>query len=514
MRHRFRPSLVSLFAIVSLWFLAYSPIGIAGIAPSGGAVEPVEDYDLWYVLEVDGHRAGWSRERVEVRDDAIVTLLQTQMRVRRGELVMSIEVVSEFEETPAHKPLRWKTRVVMGAEPIEREYVFHEDRIESARREGGREVNEDLPPLDRPWLTPAGVRELLARRIASGTGEISYTTLDPTQGLILQDATLRGFEDAPVEVMGRVVPATRCVQRFLGLGGLESVVHVDAMGRFVRTEVALAGMHIVTLAADRELALSEVEAPELMARTFVRPERAIPHARRSTDATYLLRVREGEMPDLPQTSSQRVERIDARTLRVRVREGARFDGGVHEGEPEAGTLARSAMLDWEDPRIQDLARRGAAGGDRPGADMAFACERMRQVAFRHIRKKDLGVGFASASEVVRSGQGDCSEHAALLAAMLRARAIPSRVVSGLVYVGEFMGERDIFGYHMWVQALLDVDGQKRWVDLDPSIGGSDAFDATHIALVVSNLSDDEGSNALIALAPLMGRLEIEVEHVE
>lgn len=483
--------------------------GIAIIAPAQRAQE---GYDLWYVLEVDGTRAGWAREKVEVREGGMTTLAETRMRIRRGEQELAIEVKSEFEETADFRPVRWRTWVTMGAQPIEREYVFVEGRVESVRREGGREVREDVPGMDRPWLTPGGVRELLARRIASGTGEVSYTSVDPVQGLILQDVTLRAIREEPVEVMGKVVPAVRCVQRVSGLGGIESGVHVDAMGRLVRTEVALAGMRIVTLAADRELALSKVEAPELMARTFVRPDRAIPRARRTTDATYILRVRDGEMPDLPGTSSQEVARIDGRSLRVRVREGAMFPGGLQEGDPDEGTLAASAMLDWQDPRIQDLARLGAAGG--ADGDLAFTCERMRQVAFRHIRTKDLGVGFASASEVVRSGQGDCSEHAALYAAMLRARGVPSRVVSGLIYADEFMGQRGIFGYHMWVQALVEVEGVKRWVDLDPTLGGSDAFDATHVAIAISNLSDQEGSNALIALAPLLGVLEIEVVSVE
>ena len=43
----------------------------------------------------------------------------------------------------------------------------------------------------------------------------------------------------------------------------------------------------------------------------------------------------------------------------------------------------------------------------------------------------------------------------LLAAMLRAAEIPSRVAVGVIYVERFAGERDVFGYHMWTQALID-----------------------------------------------------------
>ena len=39
--------------------------------------------------------------------------------------------------------------------------------------------------------------------------------------------------------------------------------------------------------------------------------------------------------------------------------------------------------------------------------------------------------------------------------MLRADGIPARVASGLVYADGFLGSRDIFGWHMWTQALID-----------------------------------------------------------
>jgi hypothetical protein len=97
----------------------------------------------------------------------------------------------------------------------------------------------------------------------------------------------------------------------------------------------------------------------------------------------------------------------------------------------------------------------------------------------------------------------------LLAAMLRADGIPSRVACGLIYADEFAGEREIFGYHMWTQALLSIDGVPTWVDLDPTLAGA-AFDATHIALGVSALGDADATSSLSGLIPLLGRVTIRV----
>jgi hypothetical protein len=130
---------------------------------------------------------------------------------------------------------------------------------------------------------------------------------------------------------------------------------------------------------------------------------------------------------------------------------------------------------------------------------------MRRFVYRYITRKDLSVGFGSASEVARSREGDCSEHGCLLAAMLRADGIPSRAVSGLIYADQLGGA---FGYHMWTQGLFEIDGQRCWIDLDATLAPSTPFDATHIALVVTSLADDQPQIPLVAIVPLLGRLAI------
>jgi len=81
------------------------------------------------------------------------------------------------------------------------------------------------------------------------------------------------------------------------------------------------------------------------------------------------------------------------------------------------------------------------------------------------------VGYASALEVVRGREGDCTEHAVLAAALCRAVGLPARVTTGLAY----LPARNAFGPHAWVQ--VHIGG--RWFSLDAALAG---FDAGHIAL--------------------------------
>ena len=99
----------------------------------------------------------------------------------------------------------------------------------------------------------------------------------------------------------------------------------------------------------------------------------------------------------------------------------------------------------------------------------------------------------------------------LLAAVLRAADVPSRTVSGLIYVDQFAGRQGVFGYHMWTQAWYGGDTVGgRWVDLDATLGDDTPFDATHIALARSVLADDTMMNDMVNMAPMLGRLSVRV----
>ena len=118
-----------------------------------------------------------------------------------------------------------------------------------------------------------------------------------------------------------------------------------------------------------------------------------------------------------------------------------------------------------------------------------------------VSSKNFSQVFASALEVARSRQGDCTEHAVLLAALARACQMPARVVVGLVYVPR----EQAFGYHMWTEVF---DG-KRWLPLDATLGQG-GIGASHLELGVSNLADAASLTTLISVAQVLGKMKIEV----
>ena len=136
-------------------------------------------------------------------------------------------------------------------------------------------------------------------------------------------------------------------------------------------------------------------------------------------------------------------------------------------------------------------------------------DKLRRYVTDVITDKNLGVGFATASEVARNREGDCSEHGVLLTALGRANGIPSRVVVGLIYVDDFVGQKGVFGFHMWTQ--MYVDGQ--WVDLDAAMRETDC-NPTHIAVATSSLQEEGLLEVVGPLMKVIGNLQIEVLEVD
>lgn len=96
---------------------------------------------------------------------------------------------------------------------------------------------------------------------------------------------------------------------------------------------------------------------------------------------------------------------------------------------------------------------------------------------------------------LKSKSGNCQTHARLYTALARAAGIPTRFVSGLVYL-EGMG----FLYHSWAESF--IDGQ--WVSVDPTYNQLPA-DPTHIKLLEGHLPHD-----MEPIIAIIGRIQMTV----
>jgi transglutaminase-like putative cysteine protease len=217
-----------------------------------------------------------------------------------------------------------------------------------------------------------------------------------------------------------------------------------------------------------------------------------------------LELKEGSMPPLPSAGAQTFEMGDEEgtaTLTVDIGIGPPVDAPANQGTPY---LDATAMIDTSDPVIQALAAKSVRDA---GSDPLQRAEAMRAFVHTFVNEKGLDSAFATASETAQLRAGDCSEHAVLLCALLRAEGIPARVAIGLIYTDSFLGREGIFGWHMWTQALIGG----RWVDYDATLPRR--YHAGHVLTGVSALGEGALAAELASSIALMGNLEIEVVDV-
>jgi len=465
------------------------------------------EQEHWYVVEIAGTRAGMMSTMLLRDGSKIRTATHMRMTLGRGDVSTTIRIGSAFEETADGRPLLITSMQDMGQQPVVSEWRFlDDDKVVYTSRQGGREIVRETEAPEGEWLTPMGIERLWIESLAAGDRVISYFTVDGQSGMEPVEMTHTFVEDRVYAVDGREVPVSvwKTSTSLIPITGIE---YYTAEGLKVYEEVSLPGLgKMVTRLATKAEATGggEIAGPEILIKTFVEPDRPIPNVGRATTATLRLRVDEGEMPRLPSAASQRVTPGDDGTSATLVIDVNDNLAATAAEVADASYLASSAMVDAGDPLIGKLAARAVRDA---GTDALSRADALRAAVHRHVSGKGLDTAFATASETARTRSGDCSEHAVLLCAMLRAQEIPARVAVGLVYADAFLGRTAIFGWHMWTQALIDG----RWVDLDATLGRR--YHAGHVLTAVSALDQGGVDTALASTLPLMGNLQIEVVDV-
>ncbi|MDD2580992.1 MAG: transglutaminase domain-containing protein [Desulfuromonadaceae bacterium] len=109
--------------------------------------------------------------------------------------------------------------------------------------------------------------------------------------------------------------------------------------------------------------------------------------------------------------------------------------------------------------------------------------------------KDTIDDGGSAVAGFKSKSGNCQTHARLYTALARATGIPTRFVSGLVYL-----EGKGFLYHSWAESFIGG----RWISVDPTYNQFPS-DTTHLKLFEGHLPED-----MAPIIVIIGRIKITV----
>jgi Transglutaminase-like superfamily len=330
----------------------------------------------------------------------------------------------------------------------------------------------------------------------------SFRMFEATLGQITSVSVKQLEPEMTKLLSGEVVKLSKSEMTQSILPGVTSTLYTNDAGEVKKMSMGLLGME--TYGCTSEEALKEIAAAEidLGVETLIKVG-VIDRAYETRKVTYKLEAADFDPQAIfLESPTQKVVAGEAGEYQLVV---TAVDAGTvgTEPAPEAKYLSSSRFIDLADPLIVKLANE-AAGAETDPVKIAIRAEAF---VHKHLKLKNFATAMATASEVAASQSGDCTEHGILLAALLRVKKIPSRVVTGLVYAPSLKA----FGGHMWTEAYLNG----RWVPLDGTLAKGHG-DAVHLKTGDSAL-EDSGSLPVESFLPLIhviGRTKLSVEKAE
>lgn len=248
------------------------------------------------------------------------------------------------------------------------------------------------------------------------------------------------------------------------------------------------------------------EQVDVAALSSVSVNRKLDKPHETKRVVYRASVSSGDLENVfERGASQSVHLIDDQTAEIVVRAITPDDPvelTAKEAAPTEEFLESNTMIQSDDELIQQIARTIAADMKDPWS-VALTLE---SYVNSYITEANFTQAFDTAAEVAVNRKGDCTEHAVLLAALCRARSIPARVATGLVYLSS--GEKGVFAYHMWTEVWI----KDRWIPLDATLAQG-GIGAAHIKLVTSSLAGASPQSVFLPVAHVVGRLKLEVVEV-
>ncbi|MEI6206448.1 MAG: transglutaminase-like domain-containing protein [Desulfuromonadales bacterium] len=196
-----------------------------------------------------------------------------------------------------------------------------------------------------------------------------------------------------------------------------------------------------------------------------------------------------EAVPLLQDGGQTAEKLGEE--RITIRTGSLVQSATiqESGKPAEFYLKPADKIESDAPEIATRATSLAAGTKSPeelaGVLVSWTADWLKDTV------DDGGGAVAS----FKSRTGNCQTHARLYTALARAAGIPTRFVSGLVYM-----EGRGFLYHSWAESFIG----ERWISIDPTYNQMPS-DPTHLKLLEGHLP--ENMSPIIAI---IGRIRITV----
>ncbi len=483
----------------------------ADIAPPVGC--PFEGTrEVWYACYLDGNKIGYAYariDRVKVKGRTLVRL-QSRNRLTATRFGQTVEMLTQLtsRETPAGRLVDFVEIQQLGPTPTRIEGRTENERLVIKRTSGGKTRAVFLPWSESDGGHQAMEFSLLANPMKPGETRNLRTLISNLNQVATVRLVASGFE--PTQLLHGTHRLLRIDTTTWFEDGhvTEGTIWIDEKGEMLKGQA----MQIEMFRASREKALDETDLGnvDVGLRSMILVNRRIRNPHSTKRVRYRVSLKDGDpAATFAAGTSQRVTSVGpglAELTVLAVRPGQpRKIKAFKADEPTSDDLLPNSLVQSDDKRVIAMAEK-ATRGKADAWSKAVALERY---VHETVREKTFSHALASAAEVARTGEGDCTEHAVLLAAMARAVGLPARVAVGLVYVEQEQEPRHAFGHHMWTEIYVD----DRWIPMDATLGRG-GIGAAHIKLAHSSMKDANAMGSFVPVMNVRGRIKLEVLEIQ
>lgn len=494
----------------------------AGIAAATVAAPPIDPNDPpqgrfaddWAEVHLLGAKVGYMHTAMTRQGDTVGTITETMMRIGRVDQRIEVSIDQSTTETIGGKPVTFASEMKVATMKTATRGAIEDGKVKVTTSQYGMEQTQSFDFPEGALMTWGLMRESLLRGFAPGTEYV----LDVYAPDLRLDGPVKALthvgDEETIDHCGESRKGRKVTLTMRSPVGMMTLVSwVDERGEMIKAVMPAPGLgDMVLYTVDQATALTDFVPPEIFMQSAVKADRKLdPKSLRRV--VYRVRPTEdgADVNDLPETDAQKVTPQENGAVQIVVTRLSYepTDGSTGDTPRDAAAMAEflesNLMINLQDDELIKLARRAAGDEKRPFP----LADRLRRFVSDYVRSKNLSIGFATASEVARTREGDCSEHGVLLAALGRLNGIPSRVAVGLVYVPTFAGASDIFGYHLWTQFHLDG----RWLDYDAALNETDCS-PVRIAFSTSSLRNTGLADLSLPLLSKIGTIAIDIIEVD
>lgn len=424
----------------------------------------------------------------------------SRLRLVRSDEIVELETDLTSWETPEGVVESFVYRTVTGPTPIVVEGRRSEAGMRITTVTTGKETHDTLPWDDSIGGFFAAEQSLRTKPMTPGEQRALKMLMPGFAGVQVVTGSLQAENRETVSLLNEQRELLR-INHTTQLGGMtiEAQCWTDAHGEILKAHIPLLGQTVYRVSAQEAGETDAATDFDLARDLVVRLTAPLTAPHTTPQTSYRVRLQD-ENPDqvFVSDTSQSVLPLDEHSAIITVI-AVRPDTTL-QAEPSPPTQDDSLpnhLIESDDPVVVELVAKAVQDEQDPWRVVT----RLEQWVHGAIKHKGYAHGFATAADVARMLEGDCTEHAVLLAAMCRATGIPARVAVGLVYSPADQG----FAFHMWNEAWVT----DRWIPLDATLGMG-GIGSGHLKLGVSDLGSEQTEGVMLRVLRVIQRLSVEV----